>query len=121
MASFKGILDLAEVDNEYDQGAKFQSNLQFYMDVANICAMANRTVGIIKHTFSRINIDMFRVLVKSLLRPICSTVQAYGVLILKLQLDRLNKSSVGLLNDRKFKGCILFRATSYLRYSNTSI
>ena len=66
MASVEGILDLAEVDNECGLGVKFMSNLQSYKHVTNICAMANRTVGITKHTFSDINIDMFRVLPKSL-------------------------------------------------------
>ena len=39
--------------------------------------MANRTVGIIKHTFSCIDIDVFRILFKPLVRPIleyCSSI-----------------------------------------------
>ena len=59
LASVEGILDLSEVDNACDLGVYFQSNLQFDKHVANICAKTNRTVGIIKHTFSHINIDMF--------------------------------------------------------------
>ena len=42
-----------------------------------MCANANRIVGITKHTFYHINIDMFRILSKSLVRPIleyCSSV-----------------------------------------------
>ena len=66
LASVEGILDLAKVDNECDLGVNFQSNLLFDKHVANICAKANIIVGIIKHTFSRINIDMFRILFKSL-------------------------------------------------------
>ena len=56
----EGILDLSEADNTCDQGINLQSNLHFDKHVTNICAKANRTVGIIKHTFSRINIDMFQ-------------------------------------------------------------
>ena len=63
MASVEGILDLSEVDNACDLGVNFQSNLQFDKHVTNICAKANSTVGIIKHTFSRMNIDMFRIFV----------------------------------------------------------
>ena len=70
MASVEGIPDLAEVDNECDQGVYLKSNLQFDKHVANICAKANRTVGINKHTFYCINVDMFQIFLKSLLRPI---------------------------------------------------
>ena len=62
LASVEGILDLSEVDNACDLGVDLQSNLQFDKHITNIRAKANRTVGIIKHTFSRINIDMFRIL-----------------------------------------------------------
>ena len=77
LASVEGILDLYEVDNACDMGVNSQSNLQFDKHVANICVKANRTVGITKHTFFRINIDMFRILSKSLVLPIlkdCSSV-----------------------------------------------
>ena len=66
----EGIPELAEVDNKSNLGVNFQSNLQFDKHVTNIYAKANRTVGITMHTFSRINIDMFRILFKSLVRPI---------------------------------------------------
>ena len=54
LASVEGILDLSEVDNACDLGKKFQSNLQFDKHVANICAKANRTVGIIKHKYRHV-------------------------------------------------------------------
>ena len=66
LASVEGILDLAEVDNKCNLGVNLQSNLQFDKHITNICAMANRTVEIIKHTFSCIDIDMFRILFKPL-------------------------------------------------------
>ena len=77
LAYVEGILDLSEADNACYLGLNVQSNLQFDKHVANICAKANRTVGITKHTLYRINIDMFRLLFKSLVRPIleyCSNV-----------------------------------------------
>ena len=49
------------VDNECDLGVNFQTNLQFDEHVTNICVKANRIVGIIKHTFSLMNIDMFQI------------------------------------------------------------
>ena len=77
LASVEGILDLSEVDNACDLGVNFQSNLPFDKYVANICAKTNGTVGIIKHTFSRIDIDMFKILSNALVRSIleyCSSV-----------------------------------------------
>ena len=70
LACVEGILYLAEVDNESDQGVNIQSRLQFDMHVTTMCAKANKTVGIIKHTYSCINIDMLRIFFKSLVRPI---------------------------------------------------
>ena len=70
LASAEGILEMDEVDNECDLGANFQSNIQCDERVANICAKANRTVGIIEHKFSRIDIDIFRILLKSIVRHI---------------------------------------------------
>ena len=77
LASVEVILELAEVDNECDLGVNFHSNLQFDKHVTNICAKANRIVGITKHTFSRKNIYMFQILFKPLVRPIleyCSSI-----------------------------------------------
>ena len=70
LASVEGILDLVEVDNKCDLGVNVQPNLQFDKHVTNICAKANRTVLIMKHTFSCIYIDMFRILSKSLVKHI---------------------------------------------------
>ena len=74
LASVEGIHFLAE---ECDLGVYFQSNLLFDRHVATMCAKANRTFGIIKHTFSCIDIYMFNILFKLLVRPIleyCSSV-----------------------------------------------
>ena len=43
MAYVEGIHDMAEVDEECDLGANFNSNLQFNKHVVTICANANRT------------------------------------------------------------------------------
>ena len=68
--SVEGILDLAEVDDKCDLGVNFQSYLQFDKHVTTMCAKDNGTVGIIKHTFSHMNIDMFQKNLQSLVRPI---------------------------------------------------
>ena len=75
--NIKRAYKLAYVGGILDLGVNFQSNLQFDKHVANICAKANGIVGIIKHTFSCRNIDIFQILSKSLAMPIleyCSCV-----------------------------------------------
>ena len=62
LAFVEGILYLADIDDECDQGVNHQSNLQTDKHVTNICAKANGTVGITKHTFSHISIDMLQIL-----------------------------------------------------------
>ena len=64
LASVDRILDLAEVVNEFYLGMNFLCNLQFDKHIANICAKA--IVGIIKHQFSLININMFQIFLRSL-------------------------------------------------------
>ena len=61
LAYVEAILDLSEADSACDQWVNVQSNLQCDWHVANICAKANRTVGIIRHTSSHMNINMFRI------------------------------------------------------------
>ena len=73
LASVEGIIDLAVkkcVVNKCDTGVNIQPNLQNDKHITNICAKANGIVGINKHTFSHININMLRILYKSLVRPI---------------------------------------------------
>ena len=92
LAYVEGILDLPEVDNACALGVDHQSNLQFDKHVANICAKANRTVGITKHTLSRIDIDMFRILHKSLVRPIleyCSSVWSPYVKVSASEIEQI--------------------------------
>ena len=105
LASVEGILVLAEVDNECDLGANFQSNLLFDKHLTNVCAKANRIVGIIKHTFSCMYIDMFRLLFKSLVRFIlvyCSSVWIPYTKVSARKIDeiqRLATKMAGIFKD----------------------
>ena len=104
LVSVEGILDLSEVDNACDLGVNFQSNLQFDEHVTNICAKANRTVGIIKHTFSRININMFRILSKSLVRPIleyCSSVWSPYTKVSARKIEQIQRRATKIVENIK--------------------
>ena len=104
LASFERILDLAEVDNKFDLGVSFQSNLQLDKHVANICAKANRTVGIIEHTFSRINIDMFQILLKSLVRHIleyCSSVWSHYTIASVGKIEQIQRQATKMVEKLK--------------------
>ena len=94
LASVEGIIELAEVDKKCNLGVNFKSNLQIDRHVANLHAKANRTVCIIKHVFSRINIDMFRILFKSLVRPIleyCSSTWSPNTKISARKIEQIQR------------------------------
>ena len=74
------------------------------MDVANICAKANRNHRIIKHTFSRINIDMFQIFSKSLVRPIleyCSSVWSPYAKVSARKIEQIQQQATKMVEHSK--------------------
>ena len=62
---------------EKDVGVIFDPSLEFRQHISKIVSKANQRVGLIKRSFTRLNIDSFKILYKSLVRPIleyCSVV-----------------------------------------------
>ena len=62
---------------EKDVGVTFDCSLQFRTHIKQMIAKANSRVGIIKRSFSRLNQQSFKMLYKSLVRPIleyCSSI-----------------------------------------------
>ena len=55
---------------EKDLGVTFDRNLTFQPHIGNIISKANSRVGIIKRTFNKLNEENFKILYKSLVRPI---------------------------------------------------
>ena len=55
---------------EKDLGVTFDTNLTFQPHIGNIISKANSRVGIIKRTFNKLNEENFKILYKSLVRPI---------------------------------------------------
>ena len=104
MASVEGILDMVEVDNACDLGVNFQSNLQFDKHITNICAKANRIVGITKHIFYRINIDMLQILSKPLVRPIfeyCSSVWSPYTKVSARKIEQIQRRATKMVGNLK--------------------
>ena len=69
--------NMTEDTSEKDLGVTFDSELSFRTHIKNTVAKANSRVGLIKRTFSYMNITNFKLLYKSLVRPIleyCSSI-----------------------------------------------
>jgi len=66
------------IDNEeMDVGVLFDPTLKFSNHISKMISKGNQRVGLIKRTFSRLNINSFKLLYKSLVRPIleyCSVI-----------------------------------------------
>ena len=68
---------LETVHEEKDLGVTFDSELKFSTHIRNIVSKANSRVGIIKRTFDTLDTENFKLLYKSLVRPIleyCSNI-----------------------------------------------
>ena len=62
---------------EKDVGVTFDPSLDFRIHIRNMISKANSRVGLIKRSFSKLNIQGFKILYKSLVRPIleyCSVI-----------------------------------------------
>ena len=72
-----GSTPLAVDDTEKDVEVTFDPSLDFRTQISNMISKANTRVGIIKRSFSRLSIQSFKLLYKSLARPIleyCSVI-----------------------------------------------
>ena len=72
-----GNINLMKDDQEKDVGVTFDSSLNFRLHIKNMISKANSRVGLIKRTFSKLNITSFKILYKSIVRPIleyCSVI-----------------------------------------------
>ena len=65
-----GNAPLSVDDTEKDVGVTFDSSLMFRQHIKQMIAKANSRVGMIKRSFSRLNKQGFKLLYKSLVRPI---------------------------------------------------
>ena len=65
-----GNIDLANDDLEKDVGVHFDPSLEFRIHINKMISKANSRVGLIKKSFSELSITNFKLLYKSLIRPI---------------------------------------------------
>lgn len=72
-----GNTDLINDETEKDVGVTFDSSLEFRIHIKSMISKANSRVGLIKRSFSKLSIQSFKLLYKSLVRPIleyCSSI-----------------------------------------------
>ena len=72
-----GGVPLSEGTSEVDVGVTFDAELEFRTHIKSMISKANSRVGIIKRSFSKLNKKSFKILYKSLVRPIleyCSVI-----------------------------------------------
>ena len=62
--------DLTKDETEKDVGVTFDPSLEFWIHTANMINKANSTVGIIRPSFSNLEVNNFNTLYKSLVHPI---------------------------------------------------
>ena len=65
-----GSSELASDDKEKDVGITFETTFNFREHISNMVGKANQRVGLIKRTFSRLNPLSFKLVYKSLVRPL---------------------------------------------------
>ena len=61
---------IAPVSEEKDLGVTISQDLKWNKHISDIVAKANRMVGLVKHTFSYIDKEMFITVYKALIRPL---------------------------------------------------
>ena len=61
---------VVHINEEKDLGIIMSEDLKWTPHIANAVKKANRMVGLIKHTFTYMNKEMFLVLYKTLVRPL---------------------------------------------------
>ena len=80
----KGLIPMANVQSEKDVGVIFDLNMTFREDINSRATKANNIMGIIRRTYTYLDIESFKLLFKSLVRPHLE----YGAPIWNPQLKR---------------------------------
>ena len=65
----KGLIPMANVQSEKDVGVIFDLNMSFREDINSRATKANSIMGIIRRTYTYLDIESFKLLFKSLVRP----------------------------------------------------
>ena len=101
-----GTNDLACDEKEKDVGVLFDTTFNFKSHIKCMVAKANSRVGIIKRSFSRLNIQSFKLLYKSLVRPILEYCSAIWFPLQKcdiLEIEKVQRRATKLIPKLKDK------------------
>ena len=93
---------LAEDEEEKDVGVLFDQNLDFRKHIKTMISKANQRVGLIKRSFSRLNIHSFKILYKSLVRPILEYCSAIWYPLYKtdaLEIEKVQRRATKLVPE----------------------
>ena len=97
---------LSESTEEKDLGVLIDNDLKFSRHIKGIVAKANRMIGLIKISFENIDIDMFKNLYNTLIRPLIEyCVQAWSPYIQKdiILLENVQRRATKLVGKLKNK------------------
>ena len=89
---------------EKDVGVIFDPLLKFRQHISKMVSKANQRVGLIKRSFSRLNINSFKILYKSLVRPIleyCSVIWSPIFKTDALEIEKVQRRATKLVPELK--------------------
>ena len=89
---------------EKDVGVLFDSTLEFRSHIKKMIAKANQRVGLIKRSFSKLNKESFKILYKSLIRPILEYCSVIWFPLFKheaLEIEKVQRRATKLIPNLK--------------------
>ena len=95
---------LSKDSNEKDVGVIFDLQLTFKDHIKKMVAKANSRVGLIKRSFMHLNMKNFKLLYKSLVRPIleyCSSIWSPQFKYLELEIEKVQERATKLVSSIK--------------------
>jgi hypothetical protein len=99
-----GDQELTNDTSEKDVGVTFDTNFNFKTHINQMIAKANSRVGMVKRSFSKLNITSFKIIYKSLIRPIleyCSSIWFPLYKYESAEIEKVQKRATKLVPELK--------------------